>query len=182
MKHIPSGDIWVLHPNNNQYVSQVTKERVPAYLVEGGADWKEVKPKETEMQTPSPQKADMVNYLLVNALKHLTEEERITLHNSLGERLLKHDEKEKLFVTADGYEIFKEDCPQDTYFVSPNFHITLYRSLGQGEILNQDKIFKDKAKAEEYVLMNAPKLSINDIYDRYSGSKTDLKDLVKSRL
>lgn len=95
--------------------------------------------------------------------------------------------KKPLFTTEDGEEIFEEDR---FYFVSKDFKcfetMASIRTIQNPDLL----FFSSKEAAEEYILMNKPCLSINDIINKvdynpvesYTSSIRKLKELVKQRL
>ena len=99
--------------------------------------------------------------------------------------------KQKLFTTEDGINIFEGDnvnwvCDNYEYFNTINIdktHCNLINGYSKGIY----KIFSTKEKAEEYILMNKPVLSLNDIKNcRIKNSKLisriKLKELVKQKL
>lgn len=108
-------------------------------------------------------------------------------------------QRTKLFTTEDGVDIFEGD---NFWYVTPPLRVfnDLCDSMSGGKYVAHsrvgDKFFSTKEKAEEYVLMNKPLLSVNDIVKnfrtRLSGSYdntrlvqiafTDLKELAKSKL
>jgi len=90
-----------------------------------------------------------------------------------------------LFTTEDGVDIFEGDF---SYFLTNNFVLknkdTYY---GGGE--HSGWYFSTKEKAEKYILMNKPCLSLNDVGKFYkklldfsNGNSQGLKELVKSKL
>jgi hypothetical protein len=96
-----------------------------------------------------------------------------------------------LFKTEDGVEIF--DGEAFVYYVS-NFRIRARKAKNMANMSN--KRFSNENAAEEYILMNKPLLSVNDVYGivkrgEMSGKDyvvwsafvdTDLKDLAKEKL
>lgn len=91
--------------------------------------------------------------------------------------------KQKLFTTKDGVDIFEGDkawCvyPADFYMWEHTFSL---------KSSDNRKIFSTKEKAEEYILMNKPCLSITDLVTISNGSYHRLSDdiivkLVQSKL
>lgn len=68
-------------------------------------------------------------------------------------------EKEKLFTTEDGVDIFKGDI----YWFVTNMFDVLYEDSATEYISIGNIRFSTREKAREYVLMNKPCLSVNDI-------------------
>lgn len=83
--------------------------------------------------------------------------------------------KTPLFSTEDGVDVFEGDnvhwvCDEFTYFYTKNVdetHCNLINSSKKGVF----KIFPTKEAAEEYILMNKPCLSINDVFKVYPKFK-----------
>lgn len=83
--------------------------------------------------------------------------------------------KKPLFTTEDGVDVFEGDnvhwvCDEFTYFYTKNVdetHCNLINSSKKGVF----KIFPTKEAAEEYILMNKPCLSINDVFKVYPKFK-----------
>lgn len=100
---------------------------------------------------------------------------------------LKHI-KQPLFTTEDGVDIFEGD---EYYYINSNFNDPwkiINTKADCPDIINKNdlnyKRFSTKEKAEEYILLNKPCLSINDIIKNLTiidGIKT-LQDLVKSKI
>jgi len=104
---------------------------------------------------------------------------------------LEHIKKPKLFTTIDGKDIYEGD---KWWFI----HLYENPGLGNGKTwISQEstgiklnlcnvaiKRFSTKEKAEEYVLMNKPCLSINDVMGAGYGicNSRSLEDIVKSKL
>lgn len=94
--------------------------------------------------------------------------------------------KEPLFTTKDGIDIFEGD--KFWMFTSPfndKDKINIYSQIANGYYLDTKKFtFSTKEAAEEYILMNKPCLSINDIHKSlvYSIELEKLKKIVKSKL
>jgi hypothetical protein len=104
--------------------------------------------------------------------------------------------KKPLFTTEDGVDIFEGGC---FYSVcKQDLRITSDKPINEVSIIGSNRIwdgsdgylqFSSKEKAEEYILLNKPCLSINDIQNfdnsTYHYIKVDrdkLKELVKSKL
>ena len=95
--------------------------------------------------------------------------------------------KQPLFTTEDGVDIFEGD--NYCYF---RFHSwTCDNAIANKEFYYQDKFsknslyFSTKEKAEEYILMNKPCLSLKEVLDIVSfldRSEKKLKELVKQKL
>lgn len=95
-----------------------------------------------------------------------------------------HHIKTKLFTTEDGVDIFEDN---KCYFVNRFFDIT--ETIGNIYYDKQNlKYFSTKEKAEEYIIMNKPCLSLNDIlqfekkYAKNSGIYIMIEELVKKKL
>jgi hypothetical protein len=91
---------------------------------------------------------------------------------------------EKLFTTEDGQDIFEGDT---IYPVSDDFQLLITDFAGKKDI--RIRCFSTKEKAKEYILMNKPCLSINDlikIRDRNNvlgmGLIKKAKELVKYKI
>jgi len=96
--------------------------------------------------------------------------------------------KQPLFTTEDNVDIFEGN----TYYkvVNETFQLFIMENASKGESL-KSKVFSTKKKAEEYILMNKPCLSINDLKSLPLESETlykrncrieKLKELVKTKL
>ena len=96
--------------------------------------------------------------------------------------------KKPLFTTEDGVDMFENVI---VYAVRPDYTLwcpkVTYNFIGN--IINDYKIFSTEKAAEEYILMNKPCLSLNDIEKAWFMSvdsgplmKHGLKELVKSKL
>ena len=98
--------------------------------------------------------------------------------------------KTPLFTTEDGVDIFEGD----TYYkvVNESFQLLIMERASKGESL-RSKVFSTKEKAEEYILLNKPCLSLKDVASIYPGinkshpdkpsSQSErLKNLVKSKI
>lgn len=88
--------------------------------------------------------------------------------------------KKPLFTTADGVEIFEGDT---YYYICGDFIILKATGNNVEEFLS----FSTREKAEEYVLLNKPCLSINDVSNIKSASLKEyplykLKEIVRSRI
>jgi hypothetical protein len=91
--------------------------------------------------------------------------------------------KQPLFTTEDGVEIFEGD---EYCTVTEQFSIFDFKA-GKKHIQSypNSKLFSTRKKAEEYVLMNKPCLSINEIVtaqEKYFLLYYGLKEIVKSKL
>lgn len=99
--------------------------------------------------------------------------------------------KQPLFTTKDGVDIFEEDC---IYFIHPdNFKLVTIKVTNRIKIGNHTKLFSTKEKAEEYIIMNKPVLSLKDVASIYPGinkshpdkpssQSEQLKNLVKLKI
>jgi len=102
--------------------------------------------------------------------------------------------KNPLFTTEDGVDIFEDSNGEFTYWslkldiwkVSNAAHICKnIIPFSSEELLksNNQLRFSTKEKAEEYIIMNKPLLSIEDVKDHYClGYIKDLKKLVKNKM
>jgi hypothetical protein len=95
--------------------------------------------------------------------------------------------KEPLFTTEDGVDIFKSDkfftTPKSLRSNNIQSFTGAYISIPDNNILS----FSTKEKAEEYILLNKPCISINDLYAMGNWSfggkiMNDMKALVKQKL
>ena len=109
----------------------------------------------------------------------------ITEQGKFGIKAIEHF-KQPLFTTSDNVEIFVGD---EYWFV--NRWGVYNKTASEGTYLDlEDYYFSSKAKAEEYVLMNKPCLSLNDILNsnlkfnpkRITVVKDKLRKLVKQKL
>lgn len=92
--------------------------------------------------------------------------------NILNARFDNIKEKIKvLFKTEDGVEIFEGD----TYYkvVNKSFQLLIMEKASKGESL-KSKIFSTKEKAEEYIIMNKPCLTINDVRNCINQTEIDI--------
>ena len=93
--------------------------------------------------------------------------------------------KQPLFTTEDGVDIFEGD----TYYkvVNESFQLLIMERAPKGKSL-RSKVFSTKEKAEEYILMNKPVLSLNDIknlnreYETIDRLMLKIKNLVKLKI
>ena len=93
--------------------------------------------------------------------------------------------KQPLFTTEDGVDIYEGDTSYgvrktDFQIIPVTHHNSMY-------VYKNFLEFSTKEKAEEYVLMNKPCLSINNVIDvlkkpGYSGLVELLKELVKTKI
>jgi len=98
-----------------------------------------------------------------------------------------------LFTTEDGVDIYENDA---IWVISSNFN-TIYTTAFSNKYGNSKTaykiVFSNKKAAEEYILMNKPCLSLNDVASIYPGVNKNhsntpshqaerLKELVKSKL
>jgi len=91
--------------------------------------------------------------------------------------------KTPLFTTEDGVEIFEGDS--FSWFCIHNEGWTAHNEIGNPSISfsGNAKTFSSKEKAEQYILMNKPCLSLNDIGGSIPNNiYIRLLDMVKSRL
>ena len=121
---------------------------------------------------------------MVSALYDINNPNGSRLHYNLN-NLKKH--KQPLFTTEDGVDIFEGD----KYFICT---ASLSNCINNEGIVSKFfkpnpnyKYFSTKEKAEEYILMNKPCLSLKEIYDltdKNSGlyNESDLEKLVKQKL
>ena len=88
--------------------------------------------------------------------------------------------KKPLFTTEDGVDIFKNT----KFWYIDNFIIKTYITKEFSEIESSYKTFSTKEKAEEYILMNKPCLSINEVRKHlvYRIKVSKLKELAKKKL
>lgn len=104
--------------------------------------------------------------------------------------IIKRKQKQKLFISEDGVDIFEGD---GFHYVSLEFKI--YNRIATNDYIKLEiyKDFSTKEKAEEFIFMNKPVLSINDLLMKnetyYPANKTiigvtfsKLKELVKQKL
>jgi len=98
--------------------------------------------------------------------------------------------KQPLFTTEDGVDIFKGD---KVYYIETDdtpensFKVNEYTIQYSGRFLSDNTLhsFSTKEKAEEYILLNKPVLSlkeVNDIINHKCRIKTKLHNLVKSKI
>ena len=97
--------------------------------------------------------------------------------------------KQPIFQTEDGVDIFIGDI---SFGVNSSFKLSEVKHINDLYIYSDVKEFSTKEKAEEYILMNKPCLSLNDVfkvyplYKKYCNSMTkhaiDLINLVKNKL
>lgn len=90
---------------------------------------------------------------------------------------VKHS-KQKLFCTEDGVDIFKGD---KYYYINSNFNNpweVVNTKADCPDLINKNdltyKRFSTKEAAEEYILMNKPILSVNEVIDCFSNWSTKL--------
>lgn len=87
--------------------------------------------------------------------------------------------KQPLFKTEDGVAIFEDS---DCWVVTP-IHYRIFKwAQTLKSVIVGEKYFSTEKAAEEYVLLNNPCLSINDIKTVYHGNIIYFKELVKSKL
>lgn len=123
-------------------------------------------------------------------------------HPILGKYIpLERLEKSKpvLFVTEDGVNAYKDDNLHWVIREKYAYELRIHEAHVEGSLKNSDvyKVFFSKEKAEEYIILNKPLLSINDLldflehktskplwnWDRTTPSfERDIRELVKSRL
>ena len=86
-------------------------------------------------------------------------------------RYLKYLEKIKqpLFTTEDGVDIFKGDS---FYTIDSNFKIQFLKNSDEDEV---DNAWSTKEKAEEYILVNKPCLSLNDLKQFFPNTYVPFK-------
>lgn len=95
--------------------------------------------------------------------------------------------KQPLFTTEDGVDIFEGDSYYSYNLeldISSKFDSACLKISGKN---TDNKYFSTKEKAEEYILMNKPCLSLNDVLKlsidtEYSYTFQKLKELVKSKI
>ena len=88
--------------------------------------------------------------------------------------------KQPLFTTEDGVDIFENDS---YYVATKEFYILQHvkANYGSGTSLIA-KYFSTKEKAEEYILLNKPCLSLNDIFKNVEEMRKGLKTFENSEL
>jgi hypothetical protein len=88
----------------------------------------------------------------------------IQIHHSAVERFKqsKQPKREVLFVTEDGVEIFLKQYKIWVVNHKWEFYWKYAEAYVNGDC-KYFKIFADKEKAEEYILLNKPVLSVNDV-------------------
>ena len=96
-------------------------------------------------------------------------------------QIVKH---KPLFKTEDDVDIFEGD---NYWFVNKKYDFLGAGTIMKGFTKNNPDTFKfsTKEKAEEYILMNKPCLSLNDVFNTVTwldNSKKLLKDLVEDRI
>jgi hypothetical protein len=94
--------------------------------------------------------------------------------------------KKPLFTTEDDVDIFEGDnvhfvCEEYDYHYVKNVNDTHCGLINCGK-KGVYKIFPTKEKAEEYILMNKPCLSINDIFKDFEEMRKGLKTFENSQL
>lgn len=100
--------------------------------------------------------------------------------------------KQPLFKTEDNVDIFEGDNCWSVDATFTKLEIKIINNNYSKEFLNIDKQFSTKEKAEEYILMNKPCLSLNDVINNISYDKTvsnfiklnkhQFTELVKSKI
>jgi hypothetical protein len=93
--------------------------------------------------------------------------------------------KQPLFTTEDGVDIFEGDTAIPLDPVSFKIYAKTPYTTGESTKYGIYKYFSTKQKAEEYILMSKPCLSINDVLSvgqRVIADEGKLKQIVKSRL
>jgi hypothetical protein len=91
-----------------------------------------------------------------------------------------------LFTTEDGVDVFEKQEVFELINNTKIFRITFLKCTSMtGK--NSRKYFSTKEKAENYILMNKPCLSLNDVFNMGGKNnsiafKKGLKDIVKSKL
>lgn len=91
--------------------------------------------------------------------------------------------KQPLFTTEDGVDIYEPSTR--VFYVCRDWRI--YSPTVISQAAKENKCYSTKEAAEEYLLMNKPCLSINDILTRYNYKwaeigKLSLKELVKQKI
>ena len=92
--------------------------------------------------------------------------------------------RQKLFTTFDNVDIFKGDI---SFGVNSNFKLSEVKHINKLYIYPNVKEFSTKEKAEEYILLNKPCLSLTEIWEiidtsSYLKLKSKIEDLVKSKI
>ena len=78
--------------------------------------------------------------------------------------------KQKLFTTEDGVDIFEGDTIYEIFPTFTIYETKWYNYYGKnGKPLKNKIYFSTKEKAEEYILMNKPVLSLKDVANIYPG-------------
>jgi hypothetical protein len=88
--------------------------------------------------------------------------------------------KQPLFTTEDGVDIFDGDY----YYPVEKLYYFLHEKQTNHHCTNEEKfwIFSTKEKAEEYILMNKPCLSLNEIFKDVEEMRKGLKTFENSQL
>lgn len=96
--------------------------------------------------------------------------------------------KTPLFTTEDGVDIFEGD----SYYhnnIKWEIHNCTKAGINSGNLINVKgyNYFSTKDKAEEYIIMNKPCLSLNEIYELTNDrtglyNRSDLEEIVKNKL
>lgn len=81
--------------------------------------------------------------------------------------------KKLLFTTEDGVDIFEHDIHYPVELNYFKLHLNARGSMFSKSDKKKFKIFSTREKAEEYILMNKPCLSINEISDFYKSAKNN---------
>jgi len=98
--------------------------------------------------------------------------------------------KQPLFTTEDGVDIFESDEYYQIHYPE-NWEITkgiAEKIINYINLIESKVLYSTKEKAEEYMLLNKPCLSLNDLLNYQSATKQifvpikTLKDLVKSKI
>jgi len=112
----------------------------------------------------------------------LTERE-VERNEEFWQEVVAKDYKVPLFTTEDGVDVFKGD---KVYYVetedmeSANYKVNEYTVKESGRFTSDKSLhaFSTKEKAEEYILMNKPCLSLNDLLDFWGSG--DIEDYMSS--
>ena len=101
----------------------------------------------------------------------------------IGINSIEHSKK-VLFRTEDGVDIFEGDEVTSVNLDTLKTHATTPVNTGESLKYGNYKHFSTKEAAEDYIIFNIPRLSINDVKNSlvYSIELDILKNLVKSRL
>jgi len=93
--------------------------------------------------------------------------------------------KQPLFTTEDGVGLYENDSAYLVYDLGIPYYSTCHKDNNYfSQLYEGIKVFSTKEAAEEYMLMNKPYLSINDVKEAEKSSLfySKLREIVKSKL